>query len=181
MAKFELYHPILSAHYRLDWLTTFTLKDVYALRADAALAAQSNRPVASSIQDAAKTLNRAMLAVMENRALLYGIGDRQSGALLGSAYLHEFAADRSTASLQLELLPTTARAVGAEILPRIAGFGFFELGLHALTAHLPETATAGIGLFQQFEFTAGHDAEAPGWLTLSLQRDTVAGDQRFMA
>ncbi|MCX2455106.1 GNAT family N-acetyltransferase [Lacticaseibacillus nasuensis] len=179
MAQFEQYHPILSAHYRLDWLTTFKLKDVFALRHDAQAAAQSDRPVATSFEEAARTLNRAMLDVMNNNALLYGIGSRQTGALLGSFAIAHFAADRTTATVQFETLPTTDREVMVEVLPRMVGFAFFELGLTQVTAQLPDTATGAIGLYQQWEFTATPALDREGWLNLSLARERVAEDPRF--
>ena len=33
MQSFEKYHPIMSVHYTMDWLTTFKIKDIFQLRA----------------------------------------------------------------------------------------------------------------------------------------------------
>ena len=43
MQSFEKYHPIMSVHYTMDWLTTFKIKDIFQLRADRQVATESGR------------------------------------------------------------------------------------------------------------------------------------------
>ncbi|WP_225048320.1 GNAT family N-acetyltransferase [Lacticaseibacillus kribbianus] len=143
MAHFEKYHPLLSAHYQLDWPTLFRLKDVHALRADATQAALSGRALDATIEDTARYVNQSMQLVMGDRSLLYGIGDRATGAFCGSICLWQFDAEKTEAQLRFEVLERTPAAVMAEVLPRVAGFAFFELGLKRLRVVLPpETAAA---------------------------------------
>ena len=73
MQSFEKYHPIMSVHYTMDWLTTFKIKDIFQLRADRQVAAESGREFDQKITDTARYINRSMRLVMSNNALLYGI------------------------------------------------------------------------------------------------------------
>lgn len=38
MNKFELYHPILTEHFALDWLTHSKVRDIFELRHDPKIA-----------------------------------------------------------------------------------------------------------------------------------------------
>ncbi|WP_262315911.1 GNAT family N-acetyltransferase [Lacticaseibacillus parakribbianus] len=173
MAHFEKYHPLLSAHYQLDWLTLFRLKDVHALRADAVQAALSGREVDTSIEATARYVNRSMQLVMGDQALLYGIGDRTTGAFLGSICLWNFNEAKTTAQLRFEALATTPAAVMAEVLPRVAGFAFFELGLQSLFVVVPQEAAAARALLAANHFTAAAADR------LVLTAASVAADPAF--
>ena len=54
MQSFEKYHPIMSVHYTMDWLTTFKIKDIFQLRADRQVAAESGREFDQKITDTAR-------------------------------------------------------------------------------------------------------------------------------
>lgn len=187
-AIFEKYHPLLSAHYRLDWLTLFKLKEVYALRHDPAQAAQSGRETDATIEDTARYVNQAMRLIMRNEALLYGIGDKKTQVMLGSICLWQFDAALTQGQLRFEVLPAGAdQAVMTEVLPRVVGFAFFELGLSQLQAVLPANATEAIGLLTAAHFTAGPFAHertlASGTkvplVQLTVTKDAVADDAAF--
>ncbi|KRN25331.1 GNAT family N-acetyltransferase [Lacticaseibacillus camelliae] len=187
MAKFEKYHPLLSVHYQLDWLTLYKLKDVARLRADRTQAALSGRERDQSVEDTARYVNHSMRLVMSDQALLYGIGDRQTKEFLGSICLWRFDSGMTSAQVRFEQLPETAPEVMQEIVPRVAGFAFFELGLKELYAVLPETAEAAVDLLAGFGFTsapAHHTRTMPNGekvplLQLTLTRDQVADDPAF--
>lgn len=187
MPNFEKYHPLLSVHYELDWLTNFKLKTVAALRADETQAWISGRTRDTSIPETARYVNQAMRLVMGNKALLYGIGDRKTHDFLGSICLWQFDAGMNKGQMRFEQLPSTSPAVMTEIIPRVAGFAFFELGLSELYAIIPETATASLDLLKQFGFTAtpaNHSRTLPNGekvplLRLTLQRQQVETDPTF--
>lgn len=79
MAKFELYHPILTPHFTLDWLTQFKVRDINVLR-------QQTVP-GESIIDTANYVNREMSTIMHDRALTWGVGDKQSDDFRGIVHL----------------------------------------------------------------------------------------------
>ncbi|WP_203649892.1 hypothetical protein [Secundilactobacillus yichangensis] len=75
MAKFELYHPILTPHYQLNWLTQFKVKDINALR-------QRINPSETMIETA-NYINREMSTVMNDQALTWGVSDKQQEDFIG--------------------------------------------------------------------------------------------------
>ena len=154
MASFEKYHPIMSAHYTMDWLTSFTVKEIFALRHDPAVAAASGRLPDDQITDTVTYVNQAMRLVMSNQALLYGIQDRLTTAFLGTFGL--FDVTDNQAEVRFELLPNVQQqGVMGEVLPRMIGFAFFELGLTQLTAVVPENNPIAAHLLREHHFVAG--------------------------
>ncbi|HAY52611.1 MAG TPA: N-acetyltransferase, partial [Lactobacillus sp.] len=78
MEQFEKYHPIMTPRFTFDWLTVSTVKDVFALRHDPAVAAQTNRPADADINQTVDYISHTMVAVMRNRQLTWGITDRSA-------------------------------------------------------------------------------------------------------
>ncbi|WP_054716662.1 hypothetical protein [Lacticaseibacillus manihotivorans] len=73
--------------------------------------------------------------------MLYGITDRATKQFVGSICLWQFDADFTRAQLRLEVADAKlAEALYQEIIPRVVGFSFFELGLSQLTMIVPEHA-----------------------------------------
>lgn len=75
MTKFELYHPILTPHYQLNWLTQFKVKDVNTLR--------RRLTAHESMIETANYVNREMSTVMNDQALTWGISNKQQDDFLG--------------------------------------------------------------------------------------------------
>ncbi|KRM71715.1 GNAT family N-acetyltransferase [Lacticaseibacillus brantae] len=172
MASFEKYHPIMSAHYTMDWLTSFTVKDIFALRHDQSVATGSGRQADAQITDTVTYVNQAMRLVMSNQALLYGIEDRLTQAFLGSFGLLEI--HDQQAQVQFELLPTVqAQGVMGEVLPRMIGFAFFELGLTELTATVPAANTVAAHLLANHHFQAADDGR------YTLTPDDIGNDPAY--
>ncbi len=177
MVAFEKYHPLLSPHYTLDWPTASRLKDLYALRADATQAALSARPVAQSITETAHAVNHAMRLIMGNQALIYGVTTRKDHALAGSVALLAIDPALTQAQLQVEVAAPTAPApFYDEIVPRVVGFAFFELGLTTLKLSLPLTPTP----LQTWLVAHGFAPTATGErLMLTITEAAVADDPHY--
>ncbi|WP_461213976.1 GNAT family N-acetyltransferase [Lacticaseibacillus sp. GG6-2] len=179
VVAFEKYHPLLSAHYTFDWLTASKLKELHALRADATQATLSDRTTDAAFTQTARYVNHAMRLVMANQALIYGVTDRQTQALVASVALLAIDPQLTQAQLQVEsTLGDDSVALYDEIIPRIVGFGFFELGLATLTASLPQVATP-LGtwlLAHHFEPTASPQL---GRQFLTLAKSAVADNPQY--
>lgn len=134
MQNFEKYHPIMSRHYTLDWLTTFKLKEIYTLRRELDVAEAQQRPIDADITVSAHFVNRAMALVMGNQALLYGVRTRQEDALVATFGFYGFSTDRKCATVRMANAADADDAVLNEILPRMVGFAVHELGLSRLVA-----------------------------------------------
>ncbi|WP_461219501.1 hypothetical protein [Lapidilactobacillus salsurivasis] len=104
MTKFEKYHPILTDHYTLDWLTNAPLKNSHALLQQLPqLAAQT-----SDYAHTAQFIQGQMLAIMKNQRLLWGITQRSTGALVGVARI--LPCQLSTATSQTATQAATSAA-----------------------------------------------------------------------
>lgn len=134
MAAFEKYHPIMSRHYTLDWLTQFKLKDIYALRQEQEVAVAQERPIDQTMTESARFVNRAMALVMADQALVYGVSAHNDDTLLAMLGLYGFSTDRASVTIRMVSAPGADAAVLAEVLPRIIGFAVHELGLKQLIA-----------------------------------------------
>ncbi|MFD1484987.1 GNAT family N-acetyltransferase [Lacticaseibacillus baoqingensis] len=188
MALFEKYHPLLSAHYTLDWLTAAKLKAVFALRQDPTQAALSRRKRDDTITATAQYVNHAMHLVMSNQALIYGIIARHSQQFVGSVELRQFDSAFTQAQLRLEVAPQQDPIpLYAEIIPRIVGFAFFELGLETITMPVPTTATVLLSWLRTNHFQAAPElnprtqsAEQQGpLLQMTLAKAAVSDDPHY--
>ncbi len=174
MAIFEKYHPIMSAHYTMDWLTTFKAKDVLVMRQNVEIALAQGRPVDTGIADTAHFINRAMALVMGNKALLYGIRDRKTDELVGTFGIYGFSTDGRCATVRLATLPETPNEVMAEVLPRMLGFAVHELKLtHLVAGQIVRDADRV--LYQEHHFEARQD----GRLVLRAADIATLADYQF--
>ena len=175
MQSFEKYHPIMSVHYTMDWLTTFKIKDIFQLRADRQVAAESGREFDQKITDTARYINRSMRLVMSNNALLYGIMDRASHEFLGSFCIWNFSQKKTVAQVRFETLAShQGEGIMSEVIKRMLGFAFFELGLKRVYVILPATNERGAKLLTTNFFTKvgdyHHDRTLPDVSKVPLVR-----------
>ena len=181
MQSFEKYHPIMSVHYTMDWLTTFKIKDIFQLRADRQIAAESGRGFDQKITDTARYINRSMRLVMSNNALLYEIKDRANGDFLGSFCIWNFSEKKTVAQVRFETLAEhQGEGVMSEVLKRMLGFAFFELGLKRVYVILPATNERAAKLLAANVFTQvgdyHHDRTLPDGTKVPLARFELSAD-----
>lgn len=120
MAQFERYHPIMTAHYQLDWLTQFKLTDINQLRQ------QTN--AGETVVETADYVNRQMSTVMQNEALIWGIQDKARQQFNGIIGLTQLNDTPDTATLLLDLTPDAdAAQVVRELGDHTAAFADKEL------------------------------------------------------
>lgn len=123
MAKFEMYHPIYTEHYQLDWLTQSKVKDINALR-------RKRHPNESMIQTA-NDVNRQMSVIMHDQKLIWGIEDKQQ-RFLGIAALSPQDDSWNKAQLSLELLASNPQ-LASELETHFKAFSQNEFGSQSLT------------------------------------------------
>lgn len=107
MAKFELYHPILTPHYQLNWLTQFKVKDINTLR--------QRLNAHESMIETANYVNREMSTVMNDQALTWGVSNKQQDDFLGIVNLAPSGNSFKTAVLTIIRLNEDDQALVAEI------------------------------------------------------------------
>lgn len=169
--EFEKYHPIMTAHYVLDWLTTYKVKDVFTLRHDAMVAQASGRPVDADIMATAAYVNHMMSLVMNNNALVWGVGDKVTSDYLGTFMLWDVT--ETSAAVGYELLPSMQQhGVMGEVLTHMVSFAFDELHLQKLIADTAADNVASQALLMAHGFTRELD--------FSREDATVSGTPQTM-
>lgn len=128
MAKFELYHPILTPHYQLDWLTNFKVKDVNALR-------QISQPT-ESILETANYVNREMSTIMNDQALTWGVSNKQQDDLLAIINLAPVTAHFKKAQLTITQATKENQFLVEEIENYMTEFAQNELKSFQLVVNL---------------------------------------------
>ena len=138
MKRFELYHPIMTKRYNLDWLNKFTVKEINPLRANQDVALSAGRTADFDLEATVKFIQDAMRQVMSDQSLIWGIAERSSKEFLGEFALLNYDAEERTMELHYELLPAAQNhGVMTEILKHMIEFSFKELGLQYLKAVTP--------------------------------------------
>ena len=138
MKRFELYHPIMTKQFNLDWLNKFTVKEINPLRANQDVAVSAGRTADFDLEATVKFVQDAMRQVMNNQSLIWGIARRSTKEFLGEFSLLNYDADERAMELHYELLPAAQnQGVMSEILAHMIEFSFKELGLDYLKAVTP--------------------------------------------
>ncbi|MCD2256982.1 GNAT family N-acetyltransferase [Lactobacillus sp. CC-MHH1034] len=158
MESFEKYHPIMTPHYTLDWLTTFTVKEVFQLRQDQTLAQATRRQTDSTLTDTVHYISQTMREVMGNHKLLWGIQDRKSTTFLGTFTFENFNADENSVEVSYELLPQFQhQGIMSEILTHMTRFAFDELNLSQLKAITYKDQSDSSALLEKVGFRVRED------------------------
>lgn len=161
MEKFEKYHPILTTHFTLDWLTATKVKDIYALRHDTSIAAMSGRNFDQDIKETADYVNKMMRLIMHNDSLLWGISDRKTEEFLGTFCIWNFNDDKTTAEVGFKILSDHQdHGIMSEVLSHMINFAFTELKLTTLYAVTAQTNLASRTVLTKSGFTP--DSNYPG-------------------
>lgn len=133
-----MYHPMMTAHYALDWLTIFSLKDIHELLTNEVVAKQAQKTIVDNLDQTVSYVNGAMQAVMKNQKLIWGVSDHELTRFMGVFELGPFDQDQKSADIFFALLPQYQKhGVMSEILDYITKFAFQELELGQLTAEVP--------------------------------------------
>lgn len=172
MNKFELYHPIFTDHFLLDWLTMSKVKDIFELRHDAVIAEQSGRQIDPTIEETTKYVNSMMRLVMNNEALIWGISTKENREFLGSFCIWNFDKDEQSVSIRFEILRDQQRqGIMQEVLTRMTIFCFEELGLNKIKATLLKDNVATSSLLDRAGFSVNADKTTDETLTYELIRN----------
>ncbi|KRM98430.1 hypothetical protein [Loigolactobacillus rennini] len=132
--KFELYHPMMSTNYTLDWLTQTPLKQIKAAL-----------PSQSSMTATAQQINQAMQLIMHNQALIWGITHRQTKTFCGIVRLDISPDQQATLKFSYRQ-QTLTLAAQLEIIAYLAAFTFKQLKLQRFVVN---TANSAVGLRRQ--------------------------------
>ncbi|MHA8110197.1 hypothetical protein ACYATP_01580 [Lactobacillaceae bacterium Melli_B4] len=102
MSTFEGLHPIMTAHYTLDWLTQFKVKDVDQLR---------KTLFTDQTDDPSDFINSVMRKVMDGDQLWWAISDKQ-GQLIGLVVIDDLT--NSQVNVNYQIIPAAQSAFNAD-------------------------------------------------------------------
>ena len=134
--KFAAYHPLLTEHFTLDWLTTTPLKKIQ----------QTFRAIPTFQQQAqdyaglTQALNQTLTAIMANQKLVWGISQRQGQRFIGQAGFSDW--QKAQATLSLDLPSSIDFATWQELITFLTAFGQQTLELQQITYHLSKATAA---------------------------------------
>ena len=147
MSQFEKYHPILTAHYALDWLTKSRAIDVFHLY-------QLSGTTPLDMPTTATQINQTMREIFRDQKLVWGVSDRSSGQFVGQAGFDPIDTTTHRARLRLDLLPANEQpAALTELYQHLVAFGTTELALTRLTVQLTTIDAQRAAILTSLGFT----------------------------
>lgn len=124
LQKFEIYHPLTTPTLTLDWLNTFSVKQLQELDPNL------------SYEQVVELTQKKLQKVMSNQSLIYGIKHHEQADFLGEAGLLDYSRGENTMEFFQHVLPSENREqIIDEILTYFIKFAFEELKLDYLTAN----------------------------------------------
>jgi len=149
MPKLEKYHPILTPHYTLDWLTKARVKDVLTLQS------QAQPDQALTMLATADGINQTMREIFHDQKLVWGITQQSNDHLIGQAGFNPLDLTTKTGQLTVTVLAEQATtAVLTELYQRLVDFATHELGLTELRVTLPQPDPVVAAILTQLNFTS---------------------------
>ncbi|MCL0318705.1 hypothetical protein [Apilactobacillus xinyiensis] len=122
MKSFEWLHPILTPHFKLDWLTKFKLKEVNDF--------QNQNNLQQSMNQSMNYINETMKNVMEMKALVWGVEENESKNLIGIIEVNDL--DDSSTCVKFignKISSKSQKAILDRITPLLQQVGCKELAI----------------------------------------------------
>jgi [ribosomal protein S5]-alanine N-acetyltransferase len=154
--------------------------DIFTIRSNKDLILYTNRPLCTSLEDAALFITRINNGIIENHSAYWGVAFHHSKEIIGTICLWHFENENYRAEIGYEILPQyQQKGFMQEAVNAVVQYGFTILNLHSITAWLSPENKASIRLLEKTGFQKeGHLREnvcVP--LLVSDQQGTV-GDQQ---
>lgn len=121
MTSFEKFHPVLTAHLTLDWLTQTPVKAIDDLFSKPTITTAKAEKMPTQILDTVKAINHIMGRVMNDKELTWGITDSNSDAFVGIISLRGFEDRFPSGSIEF-IIDQNYRADLAEVVERAVRF-----------------------------------------------------------
>lgn len=137
MASFEKFHPVLTAHYTMDWLTQTPVKQVDALFSQPIFTTVSAERLPNQILDTVKGINHIMQRVMNGTELTWGIVDSNHQAFKGIVTISGFKSTSQIGNLDFTFLRKDVAGL-SEVLKRTVEFANDHFNFTQLIVTLDE-------------------------------------------
>ncbi|WP_283678961.1 GNAT family N-acetyltransferase [Lentilactobacillus sp. Marseille-Q4993] len=144
MSTFEKYHPVLTPHYQLDWLTQTPVKEIFALYQNEHIETSLTLAKPTEILDTVRNVNHTMQAVMSEEELTWGITDKDTNEFVGIIKIYNLKSETKTAKISFVLRHDESDVLVYEVLKRAIKFVIdhfdtetIEISLHQKDAIIP--------------------------------------------
>ncbi|KRK89624.1 hypothetical protein FD17_GL001217 [Lentilactobacillus sunkii DSM 19904] len=150
MLSFEKFHPVLTAHLTLDWLTQTPVKSIDDLFSKPSITTAKAEKMPSEILDTVKNINHIMRLVMNGKELTWGMTDSNSQAFVGIVSLRGFEEAGNTGSIEF-IIDQSHRGYLAEAVQRTVQFAKDHFDFKQITVTFSDasdqtrSALTGIG------------------------------------
>ncbi|MCP9332553.1 N-acetyltransferase [Lentilactobacillus hilgardii] len=160
MDSFEKFHPVLTAHYTLDWLTRTQVKRVDDLFNQPNFTTVSAEKLPNQIFDTVKGINHVMQRVMNTTELTWGITDSNDGSFKGIITISGFNRDDKTGIIDFTFVKNEAREL-SEVIKRVVEFAkdHFDFTKLEVNLNAPATVISSILKENNFETLDRHHFE----------------------
>jgi ribosomal-protein-alanine N-acetyltransferase len=133
---------------------------IFALRSNPEVNLYLDRPAASSIEDAERSIGRITAGMDTSEWFYWGIVTKNHPGLIGTICLWNIQVEKSTAEIGYELLPEyQGKGYMSEVVATILGFGFNTLGLEAIEACLHKDNARSLKILEGYGFLRNSHAE----------------------
>jgi [ribosomal protein S5]-alanine N-acetyltransferase len=135
--------------------------DVFAIRSNKDLLRYVNRPLCTSLEDAALFITRIDNSIIENLSAYWGVALHPSKKIIGAICLWQFEHENYRAEIGYEIIPSLqGKGLMQEAVNAVVQYGFNMLHLHSITAQLHPGNNASIRLLEKTGFQKeGHFRE----------------------
>jgi hypothetical protein len=121
MTSFEKFHPVLTAHYTLDWLTQTPVKQIDDLFSQPVVTTVKAEQLPTAILETVKRVNRVMQKVMNGTELTWGITDSRSQIFIGIVTISGFQNNSGIGNLDFIVTQAATNTIG-EVVERARQF-----------------------------------------------------------
>lgn len=156
MQSFEKFHPVLTAHLTLDWLTQTPVKSIDDLFSKPSITTAKAEKMPTEILDTVKNINHIMRLVMNNKELTWGMTDSNSQEFIGIVSLRGFDEAGSDGSIEF-IIDQKQRKLLAEAVQRTVQFAKDHFNFNQITVTFSDasnetrSALTGIGFKENVE------------------------------
>lgn len=151
MASFEKFHPVLTAHYTLDWLTQTPVKHVDELLSKPYFSTVAAEKMPAEILETVRDINHIMQKVMNGHELTWGVTDSATGDFKGIITISGFEPNQTTGSLDFTL-PQESIGSFSEVIDRAVKFAADHFNFSKLAVRLPQPSTAIAKILEDTRF-----------------------------
>ena len=134
-------------------ITNHDLQDLFYLRSNGVLMKYIDRPLTKALEDAAILLGKMNHGIDNNEGIVWAITLKNNPKLIGTISFHRIEKENYRAEIGYMLDPAFWRkGIVSEAMATIIDFGFNNMKLHSIEAHINPGNAASANILKKFNF-----------------------------